>query len=465
MQAGDRFRGGSEGGIAGCRVPAPASLDELDLVRVQAAHGSYGELAAGRAGRVRVGYRFGGRVQRGVLGEHLGQRGGAVGGRDVGGEDLDGHRAGDPVQMENVGPGQVAAGAVGRGPHDRHPEVTGGRHWTGRLPGAVAGRPVTERPGQLAAPRRCVGRVHGPHGMGGPDGAVEQRGAQRGHQPRHPRRDHSRPAIAIDGLREVADPLRETVVVAERLPPLEPGRYHRVHRCPACPGEPARPAVDVVSAIENGQRLAGHGSAVDEPVRQLEAGRRHPLERLIQGRRRVTHVVLLRAREPLPQRFPRRSAATCCSTASAACAPGYGAVYSADGCVTPTESHSWPRAAALWPLLMRLARSQPELPGKRLFPAAVVWAPRTSLEPALPAILIHKDESAGGSVTGPARWQPGRAAHNRRVEGLAAARSCGYYRGFATSMPATRTSSEQAWAWLPVRSGPLDTRVIGVLAA
>ena len=53
MQASDCFRGGSEGGIAGCRVPAPAGLDELDLVRVQAAHGSYGELAAGRAGRVR----------------------------------------------------------------------------------------------------------------------------------------------------------------------------------------------------------------------------------------------------------------------------------------------------------------------------------------------------------------------------------------------------------------------------
>src|SRR6266851_2291811 len=94
MQAGDRFRGGSEGGIAGCRVPAPARLDELDLVRVQAAHGRYGQLTARRAGRVRLGYRFGGRVQRGVLGEHLGQRGGAVRGRDVGGEDLDGHRGG-----------------------------------------------------------------------------------------------------------------------------------------------------------------------------------------------------------------------------------------------------------------------------------------------------------------------------------------------------------------------------------
>jgi hypothetical protein len=44
VQAGDRFRGGGEGGIAGCRVPAPAGLDELDLVRVQAAHGRHGQL-------------------------------------------------------------------------------------------------------------------------------------------------------------------------------------------------------------------------------------------------------------------------------------------------------------------------------------------------------------------------------------------------------------------------------------
>jgi hypothetical protein len=83
MQACDRFRGGGEGGIAGCRVPALARFDELDLVRVQAAHGSYGQLAAWRAGRVRLGYRFGGRVQRGVLGVHVGQRGGAVRGREL----------------------------------------------------------------------------------------------------------------------------------------------------------------------------------------------------------------------------------------------------------------------------------------------------------------------------------------------------------------------------------------------
>ena len=38
MQAGDRFRGGSEDGIAGGRVPALAGLDELNLMRVQAAH-------------------------------------------------------------------------------------------------------------------------------------------------------------------------------------------------------------------------------------------------------------------------------------------------------------------------------------------------------------------------------------------------------------------------------------------
>src|SRR6185312_9029133 len=44
-----------------------------------------------------------------------------------------------------------------------------------------------------------------------------------------------------------------------------------------------------------GQRLAGHGPVIDKAVRQLEAGRRHPLERLVQSWRRVTHVVLLAA--------------------------------------------------------------------------------------------------------------------------------------------------------------------------
>ncbi len=38
-------------------------------------------------------------------------------------------------------------------------------------------------------------------------------------------------------------------------------------------------------------------------------------------------------------RQPGRCAANCRGTASG---PGYGAVYSADGCVTRTESHSWP---------------------------------------------------------------------------------------------------------------------------
>src|SRR5215469_4364885 len=62
VQAGDRFRGGSEGGIAGCRVPALAGLDELNLMRVQAAHGGHGEVTAWRAGRARLGCRLGVRV-------------------------------------------------------------------------------------------------------------------------------------------------------------------------------------------------------------------------------------------------------------------------------------------------------------------------------------------------------------------------------------------------------------------
>jgi hypothetical protein len=50
---------------------------------------------------------------------------------------------------------------------------------------------------------------------------------------------------------------------------------------------------------------------------------------------------------------------------------------------------------------MRLTGLQPQLPGKRLFPAAVAWASRTFLDPAPPAFLIHNDEVAGGNVTGP----------------------------------------------------------------
>src|SRR5262252_2461626 len=85
-------------------------------------------------------------------------------------EDLDGHRAGDAVQMEDVGPGEVAAGAVGRGPDDGIAGGIGVVLWPGRLPSTIAGRPVAKGPGQLPAPRRAVHGVDGPHGVGGPDG-------------------------------------------------------------------------------------------------------------------------------------------------------------------------------------------------------------------------------------------------------------------------------------------------------
>ena len=107
----------------------------------------------------------------------------------------------------------------------------------GRLPGMVPGCPVAQGPGQLPAPRRGVDRVNGPHGMGGPDRAVKQRGTQRRHEPRHPCLDHARPSLVVDGPREIPDPLRETVVGAEGLPPLEAGRRHRFDPRPACPGE------------------------------------------------------------------------------------------------------------------------------------------------------------------------------------------------------------------------------------
>jgi hypothetical protein len=59
---------------------------------------------------------------------------------------------------------------------------------------------------------------------------------------------------------------------------------------------------------------------------------------------------------------------------------------------------------------MRLARSQPELPGENgCFPPLSHGHLETSLEPALPAILIHKDEGAGGNVTGPGAMAAGKA--------------------------------------------------------
>jgi hypothetical protein len=156
----------------------------------------------------------------------------------------------------------------------------------------IASRPVAQGPGQLPAPRRGVDRVNGPHGMGGPDSAVKQRGTQRRHQPRHPRLDHARPSLLVDGPREVPDPLRQTVVLAEGLPPLEAGRRHRFDLHAARLGEPACPAVDVVGTVQHGQRFAGHGAVIDKAIRQLEAGSRHPLERLVQGRGGVAHLVL-----------------------------------------------------------------------------------------------------------------------------------------------------------------------------
>jgi hypothetical protein len=57
---------------------------------------------------------------------------------------------------------------------------------------------------------------------------------------------------------------------------------------------------------------------------------------------------------------------------------------------------------------MRLAGLQPQLPGKRLFSAAVAWASRTFLDPAPPAFLIHNDDVAG-NVTGPGAMAAGKA--------------------------------------------------------
>src|SRR5262249_3897370 len=144
-------------------------------------------------------------------------------------------------------------------------------------------------------PRRGAARGKGPQGMGGAEGAVKQRGPQRRHRPRPPRLDHARPSRVVNGPREVPDPLRETAVGAEGLPPLKAGRRHRFDPDAARLGEPARPAVDVAGAVQYGQRFAGHSAVIDKAIGQLEAGGRAPLARLLQGRGGFAHIVLFSA--------------------------------------------------------------------------------------------------------------------------------------------------------------------------
>ena len=57
---------------------------------------------------------------------------------------------------------------------------------------------------------------------------------------------------------------------------------------------------------------------------------------------------------------------------------------------------------------MKLARFRPELPAETVV-SRRCWHLETSLEPALPGILIHKDEGASGNVTGPGAMAAGKA--------------------------------------------------------
>jgi len=78
VQAGDRFSGGSEGGIAGCRVPGAGRPRRAHWWRVQAAHAAaVRSLPGGRPGedgdRLAAAYSV-------ACSRAMGQRGGAVGG-------------------------------------------------------------------------------------------------------------------------------------------------------------------------------------------------------------------------------------------------------------------------------------------------------------------------------------------------------------------------------------------------
>jgi len=90
-------------------------------------------------------------------------------------------------------------------------------------------------------------------------------------------------------------------LAATRTRPAPPGRP--MPRLPGRTGAPSRRCRRRSRAWPAPRRP---WLMVNEAVRQLEAGRRHPLERLVQSWRHVTHVVLLAAaaREPLPQSVP-----------------------------------------------------------------------------------------------------------------------------------------------------------------
>jgi len=90
-------------------------------------------------------------------------------------------------------------------------------------------------------------------------------------------------------------------LAATRTRPAPPGRP--MPRLPGRTGAPSRRCRRRSRAWPAPRRP---WLMVNEAVRQLEAGRRHPLERLVQSWRHVTHVVLLAAApvNPCRNRFP-----------------------------------------------------------------------------------------------------------------------------------------------------------------
>ena len=97
---------------------------------------------------------------------------------------------------------------------------------------------------------------------------------------------------------------------------------------------------------------------------------------------------------------------------------------------------------------MRLSRSRPELPGKRLFPAAVCMSTSNLAELALPAILIHKDEGADGDVTGPGQRTRIRETIIRPGGDGAGKRRAVLGKQDAGSFPVAHPQTESACKWL-----------------
>jgi len=98
------------------------------------------------------------------------------------------------------------------------------------------------------------------------------------------------------------------------------------------------------------------------------------------------------------------------------------------------------------------------------FPAFLDGHLETSLEPVFWPSSSTRTKTTAAMWPDRARCRPGRPAHNRQRAGLAAARTCRYYRRLARSMPSTGTGASRhgrGFRYQPVPRGPVLGRLSG----